>query len=91
MRKIFSKITGLLGSIPQDKLLHFIAGLLIVAVCSLCSVFAPYAWSVAALAGFGKECYDSLHHGEVDVWDFAATTAGALTMQMAVWLYLIIW
>lgn len=89
MNRILAKILESLGNISQDKLLHFIAGLLIVSVCSLCTVFAPYAWSVAALAGFGKECYDSLHHGEVDVWDFAATMAGAFVMQIVVWLDII--
>lgn len=91
MRKIFAKITGLLGNIPQDKHLHFIAGALIVALCAFVKGFAPYAWAAGVVAGALKEFYDSRGNGSVEILDFAATTAGALTMQMAVWFYLIIW
>lgn len=91
MKRIFAKISGALGSIPQDKLLHFIAGALIVALCSFIKGFAPYAWVSGVVAGMLKEFYDSRGNGSVEVLDFAATTAGALTMQMAVWFYLIIW
>lgn len=91
MRKIFAKITGLLGGIPKDKLLHFIAGALIVALCAFVKALAPYAWVAGVVAGALKEFYDSRGNGSVEVLDFAATTAGALTMQMAVWCYLIIW
>jgi hypothetical protein len=91
MRKTFAKITGLLGSITQDKLLHFIAGFLIVAVCSLYEALVPYACAVATLVGFCKERYDSRHDGNVDAWDFAATLIGAVTMQIFVILYLITW
>ena len=91
MRKIFSKITGLLGSIPQDKLLHFIAGALIVALCAFIKGFAPYAWVAGVVAGMLKEFFDSRGNGSVELLDFAATTAGALTMQLAVWFYMIIW
>lgn len=91
MKRIFAKISGALGSIPQDKLLHFIAGALIVALCSFIKGFAPYAWVAGVVAGMLKEFYDSRGNGSVEILDFAATTAGALAMQMAVWLYLIIW
>lgn len=91
MKRIFANISGLLGGIPQDKLLHFIAGALIVALCAFVKGFAPYAWVAGVVAGALKEFYDSRSNGSVEVLDFAATTAGALAMQMAVWLYLIIW
>lgn len=91
MKRIFAKISGALGSIPKDKHLHFIAGALIVALCASVKGFAPYAWGAGVVAGALKEFYDSRGYGSVEVLDFAATTAGALTMQMAVWLYLIIW
>lgn len=91
MKRIFAKVSGALGSIPKDKLLHFIAGALIVALCASVKVFAPYAWVAGVIAGALKEFYDSRGNGSVELLDFAATTAGALTMQMAVWFYLIIW
>ncbi len=91
MKRIFDKISGALGSIPHDKLLHFIAGALIVALCAFIKGFAPYAWVAGVVAGMLKEFFDSRGNGSVEVLDFAATTAGALAMQMAVWFYLIIW
>lgn len=91
MKRIFAKISGTLGSIPQDKLLHFIAGALIVALCAFIKGFAPYAWVAGVVAGMLKEFFDSRGNGSVEVLDFAATTAGALAMQMAVWFYMIIW
>ncbi len=91
MRKTLAKITGFLGGIQQDKLLHFIAGALIVALCAFIKGFAPYAWVAGVIAGMLKEFFDSRGNGSVEVLDFAATTAGALAMQMAVWFYLIIW
>lgn len=91
MKRIFANIPGFLGSIPQDKLLHFIAGALIVALCASVKGFAPYACVAGVVAGMLKEFYDSRGNGSVEVLDFAATTAGSLAMQMAVWFYLIIW
>lgn len=91
MKKIIAKISGLLGGIPKDKLLHFIAGALIVALCASVKVFAPYAWVAGVIAGMLKEFYDSRGNGSIEILDFAATAAGALAMQSAVWFYLIIW
>lgn len=91
MKRIFAKISGALESIPQDKLLHFIAGALIVALCAFIKGFAPYAWVSGVVAGMLKEFFDSRGNGSVELLDLAATTAGALAMQMAVWFYLVIW
>lgn len=91
MKRIISRVLAFLSRIPQDKLLHFIAGALIVALCASVKGFAPYAWVAGVVAGMLKEFYDSRGNGSVEVLDFAATTAGALTIQMAVWFYLVIW
>lgn len=91
MKRIYDKITKGLGEIPQDKLLHFIAGMLIVALCSVVEGFAPCACVVGVVGGALKEFYDSRGNGSVEALDFTATAAGAITMQIFVWLYLIIW
>lgn len=91
MKKIISKITGFLESLPKDRLLHFIAGALIVALCATVRGFAPFAWTAAVLAGMLKEYHDSKTGGNADVRDFAATVAGAFMMQSFVWFYLMIW
>ena len=91
MRKIIAKVLSLLGRVPQDKLLHFVAGILIVTVVALWKLLAPYAWTIGVIAGACKEWYDKRNGGEVDVWDFAATVFGAIVMQGLVWLYLVTW
>lgn len=60
-------------------------------MCAFVKGFAPYAWVAGVVAGVLKEFFDSRGNGSVELLDFAATTAGALTMQLAVWFYLIIW
>lgn len=91
MKKIVAKVFSLLGRIPQDRLLHFVAGMLIVAVFALWRVSAPYAWSAGVLAGIGKEFYDERSGGTADPVDCLATAAGAFAMQAAVWAYLLMW
>lgn len=91
MKKIVAKVFSLLGRIPQDKLLHFMAGMLIVAAVAIWKLLAPYAWTLGVIAGACKERYDGRNGGEVDVWDFAATVFGAVAMQGFVWLYLVAW
>lgn len=88
---IFKAVLSWLGGIRQDRLLHFVAGLLIVAVCALWHVLAPYAWVLGVLAGVGKEVYDERSGGYADAWDFAATAAGAFAMQAVIWAYLLMW
>lgn len=91
MRKIVAKVLSVLGKVPQDKLLHFVAGMLIVGVTALCVPLAPYAWIPGVIAGACKEWYDRRNGGDADVWDFAATVFGAVAMQGLVWLYLLAW
>lgn len=91
MRKIVAKVLSILGRVPQDRLLHFVAGMLIVSVCALWRIFAPYAWAAGVLAGIVKEFYDERSGGAADPVDCLATAAGAFAMQAAVWAYLLIW
>lgn len=71
----------------MDKVLHFIAGVVITFLCSL--YLTPlFAASVGAFAGFAKEIYDSLHPEKhtADFYDFIATVFGAFVMyQILVW------
>lgn len=91
MWKAVNSVLRFLGSIPQDKLLHFIAGAMTVALVSVVRCLAPYSVLFGILAGALKEWYDSRHGGSVELMDFVATTAGAGVMWMAVWLYYITW
>ena len=85
MEKIFKR----LGNIPSDKALHFIAGLIIVAV--LATFFpkaADHVWLGAVILGFGKEIYDLFTNGEFDFVDLGATVLGGLTIQVLIWISL---
>lgn len=94
MDKIIEKLKAIrewLNKIPQDKLLHFIAGAMIVALFALIKPFAAYAWSMGVIAGIVKEWYDGGHGGVKEFRDFLATSIGALAMQVVVWLMLLLW
>ena len=72
--------------IPQDKLLHFGAGLLIALAVGL--LLSPWlALPAAVIAGGLKELYDSRHpetHA-VDALDFIATGFGGVLGAWLVW------
>lgn len=78
------KIIEWLYSLKADKLLHFIAGLVVaqiafalldLATSVWCSAFL--AFLVAAVAGGVKEAWD-VKHGVPNVADFVATMVGGL-------------
>ncbi len=84
-------IRNWLDKIPQDKLLHFIAGGIITAVFALIKPIAPFACVFGILAGIVKELYDEKNGGVCDVWDFIATSIGAIALQVGVWIIILLW
>lgn len=83
------KIFNWLGNIPADKALHFIAGMIIVAVVTtLFPAAADYTFLAAVILGFGKEIYDLLTDGHFDFADFYATVLGGLLIQALIWVAL---
>lgn len=83
---MLKKILNSLGTIPSDKILHFIAGLMIVAVTAIifpCA--ANYAVVSAIIAGFFKEAIDEFDYGGWDWWDILATAIGGFVMQIIIW------
>ena len=87
MRKIWDKIVAWLLSIPQDKRLHFVCGLIISAFFGMALGMKVCAWPVLFFA-FGKEMFDSWTGGEWDWWDFLATILGGCVPQIFVLLNL---
>lgn len=86
MKRILEKLC----SIPSDKMLHFIAGMLITAfVAVITPRFAPLAAVVAVIAGFAKEIRDEIAYGGVDWYDLLATVLGGVVMQVLIFLSLI--
>lgn len=83
------KIFNWLGNIPTDKALHFIAGMLIVAVVTaLFPVAADYTFLAAVVIGFFKEFCDLFTDGEFCFADFYTTVLGGLTLQVLIWVAL---
>lgn len=81
------RLLKILGAIPSDKMLHFIAGLLITAIVAvLVPRFAPIAMTVAVVAGFAKEIRDEIAYGGFDWKDLLATILGGVVMQIFIWL-----
>lgn len=79
------KILNFLGSIKADKLLHFIAGMIIAGVVGIIPCFANYALIVAVIAGVAKEVYDEFSYGGWDSFDLLYTAIGGAVMQLFVW------
>lgn len=83
------KIFNWLGNIPADIALHYIAGMIIVAVlATLFPVAADHVWLAAVAVGFLKEIYDWFTDGVFDFLDFGATILGGLTIQVLIWIAL---
>ena len=88
VRKIWNLFVKLVLAVPQDKMLHFVAGLILGAFFTIaCHFPAPL---VAALAfGALKEAFDYWTTGEVDWWDLVATCIGGLVVQVFVFIGMI--
>lgn len=74
------------GSIPADKALCFIAGMLIAGVVGIIPCFANYALIVAVVAGVAKEVYDEFSYGGWDSFDLLYTAIGGAVMQIFIWI-----
>lgn len=81
MRKIWDKIVALLVAIPQDKKMHFVAGLIIAAFFALAPGMKA-AIVPAIAAAFIKEFFDQWTTGKWEWWDFAVTCLGGLLIQV---------
>ena len=63
-------------TIPTDKLKHFGAGAIASAFVYAVTGDVTPAIAIAAALGIGKEIYDSLGYGTVEVLDAVATAVG---------------
>lgn len=93
------KVIEFLKSIPSDKLLHFIAGLVISQLVS--AVWSAIShpsyggciagFAVALAAGIAKELYDEFHKDteKPEFMDFIYTCAGGLLSSLISLFYLI--
>ncbi len=85
MKRLFNKFLAWLTAIPQDKLWHVIAGLVIGAFFAIVlPVEAPIVPVI--FAGAIKEFIDDWRSGGAGWKDFAATLAGGGLIQIMVWI-----
>ena len=81
MRKIWDKIVAWPVAIPQDKKMHFVAGLIIAAFFAL-ALGMKAAIDPAIAAASIKEFFDQWTTGKWEWRDFAATCLGGLLVQV---------
>lgn len=83
MRKIWDKLVQLINKIPLDKLLHFLAGLIIASFFAI--IFGMKICLLPVIiAGFAKEFFDKWVTGTWEWWDLVATCLGGLLIQLFV-------
>lgn len=88
MRQLWNKFVAWVLSIPADKRLHFVCGLIIAAFSAIALGMKFCFWPVLFFA-FSKEFIDIFSNGQKSDWkDFAATLLGAVVPQLFVLLNL---
>ena len=80
IRKIWNAFVKLLQAVPQDKMFHFVAGLIVGAFFAIACHF-PAPLVAALVFGALKEAFDYWTTRDVDWWDLVATGIGGLTIQ----------
>ena len=90
MKNLIKKIWNWIVSIPHDKLLHLLGGLLVNAYSfGVAYRVIPFWWSilvglvVALVVLIGKEVYDSKHGGSVEIADVLYGLGGVLLIDLA--------
>lgn len=86
MRKIWDKIVKWLLSIPSDKRLHFVAGLIVSAFFAV-ALGMKVCIIPAVFAGFFKEFFDAWTSKTGEGWDWGdllATCLGGVLIQVFV-------
>lgn len=79
LMRLIELMLRLMVSVPHDKVLHYLCGLLIYAIGAR---LLDWWWAggIVLLVSIIKEWYDSRHGGTVDGYDIVAAMVGAITM-----------
>lgn len=102
MRKIWNKIVEWLLAIPQDKRLHFAAGMIIAAFFAvalgrefsfwLIGGYRPFVWIAPVLVlAVLKEMIDGWTGGSFEWLDILATALGGLLIVIFGWLHCLLY
>ncbi len=71
-------------TLPKDKLLHFVAGLICATFVYLITLNLTLAIGASVILGIAKEVYDSRGHGTVEVLDAVVTALGGVVGTMII-------
>lgn len=85
LRKLWDKAVALICRVPYDKLLHFVAGLIIASFFAIVVHWSMWCIVPVLLLALVKEFCDQALHPETvvwDLWDIVATLAGALPIVL---------
>lgn len=82
-RKIWDAIVSFISKVPYDKLLHFIAGVIISAFFCI-ALNEKYCFFPVIFFAFAKEFFDVWTTKKWDWWDFGATLIGGAVPQVFV-------
>lgn len=86
--KFINKILLIAFKIEQDKLLHFIAGMIVCGIIGCIPIIQEFAFLFAIAAGWVKEFYDKLQGNPMNGLDIYATGLGGVIQQIFVWIIL---
>lgn len=87
LKQIYQKIMSWIGTIPTDKWLHLVAGMLVAAFFAFV-IPQTATWCVifSVAAGIMKETIDQIRYKGWDWVDLAYTGAGGVLIQIIAWL-----
>lgn len=88
INNFINKILIILFNIEQDKLLHFIAGMLICGIVGCIPIVQEFAFLFAILSGWAKELYDKSQGNPMNGLDIYATSLGGVIQQIFIWIIL---
>lgn len=88
VNKIINKILIILFKIEQDKLLHFIAGMIICGIIGCIPIVQEFAFLFSIAAGWCKELWDKSQGNPMNGLDIYATSIGGVIQQVFIWIIL---
>ena len=86
--KIINRILLIAFKIKQDKLMHFIAGIIICGIVGCIPIVQEFAFLFAIAAGWAKELYDKSQGNPMNGLDIYATSLGGVIQQIFIWIIL---
>ena len=85
--KRIKQLVAQLATIPTDKYMHIVVGLVVAAFVALVIPTGRlWCFLPVVVIGFAKEVYDEVDYGGFDWFDLLYTLVGGLIIQIFAWL-----